>query len=84
MRGELRVEVPIATVMLIWSGVVDAQQLRAARPYVFLGAFVVGMLLAPQDVFSQALLAVPMYLLFEGGLIMAKVLLPEKVSADSA
>jgi sec-independent protein translocase protein TatC len=74
----LAFEVPIATVMLIWSGLVSAKALRQARPYVFLGAFIVGMLLTPPDVFSQTLLAVPVYLLYEGGLFMARVLLPEK------
>jgi sec-independent protein translocase protein TatC len=74
----LAFEVPIATVMLIWSGLVSAAALKKARPYVFLGAFVVGMVLTPPDVFSQTLLAVPMYLLYEAGLVMARVLLPEK------
>ncbi len=74
----LAFEVPIATVMLIWSGLVSAKALRQARPYVFLGAFIVGMLLTPPDVFSQTLLAIPMYLLYEGGLLMARLLLPTK------
>ncbi len=72
-------EVPIATVMLIWTGLVDARKLRAARPYVFLGAFVIGMFLTPPDVISQTLLALPMYLLYETGLVMARFLLPEKM-----
>jgi sec-independent protein translocase protein TatC len=76
----LAFEVPIATVMLIWSGLVSAQALKKARPYVFLGAFIVGMFLTPPDVFSQTLLAIPMYLLYEGGLLMARMLLPEKVA----
>ena len=71
-------EVPIATVMLIWSGLVSLKTLQAGRRYVFLGAFVVGAVLTPPDVFSQTLLAVPMYLLYEGGMIMAKIMLPEK------
>ena len=73
-------EVPIATVLLIWSGLVSARTLKKARAYVFLGAFVAGMLLAP-DVFSMTLMAIPMYLLYEGGLIMARVLIPEKAAA---
>jgi len=77
----LAFEVPIATVMLIWSGLVSIKALKQARPYVFLGAFVVGMFLTPPDVFSQTLLAVPMYLLYEGGLIMARFMLPEKTAA---
>jgi sec-independent protein translocase protein TatC len=74
----LAFEVPIATVMLIWSGLVSIKTLRSGRRYVFLGAFVVGMVLTPPDVFSQTLLALPMYLLYEGGLIMARIMLPEK------
>jgi sec-independent protein translocase protein TatC len=77
----LAFEVPIATVMLIWSGLVSIQTLQKQRPYMFLGAFVIGMFLTPPDVFSQTLLAVPMYLLYEGGLIMAKIMLPEKTRA---
>jgi sec-independent protein translocase protein TatC len=73
-------EVPIATVMLVWSGLVPVKKLRAARPYVFLGAFVAGMFLTPPDVLSQTLLALPMYLLYEAGLLMAKYLMPEKMN----
>jgi sec-independent protein translocase protein TatC len=79
----LAFEVPIATVMLIWSGLVSIKALRSARPYVFLGAFVVGMLLTPPDVFSQTLLAIPMYCLYEAGLVMARLLLPEKTAAKA-
>lgn len=67
-------EVPIATVLLCWAGLTTPEKLASARAYVFLGCFVVGMFLTPPDVFSQALLAVPVYLLFEVGIIMAKVL----------
>jgi len=73
-------EVPIATVMLIWSGLVSVEKLKAARPYVFLGAFIVGMLLTPPDIISQTLLALPMYLLYEAGLIMVRFLLPDKMA----
>ena len=76
----LAFEVPIATILLIWSGLVSVKALKNARPYVFLGAFVAGMLLAP-DVFSMTLMAIPMYLLYEGGLIMARVLIPAKAAA---
>jgi sec-independent protein translocase protein TatC len=76
----LAFEVPIATVMLIWSGLVSIRSLKKARPYVFLGAFVIGMVLTPPDVFSQTLLALPMYALYEGGLVMARILLPEKAA----
>jgi sec-independent protein translocase protein TatC len=67
-------EVPIATVMLIASHLVTLDVLRKARPYVFLGAFVAGMFLTPPDAISQTLLAVPVYLLYESGLILARVL----------
>ncbi len=77
----LAFEVPIATVMLIWSGLVSIKTLKENRRYVFLGAFVVGMVLTPPDVFSQTLLALPMYALYEAGLVMAKFMLPEKAKA---
>ena len=60
-------EVPVAIILLCWSGVTSPEDLKKKRPYVLVGAFVVGMLLTPPDVFSQTLLAVPMYLLFEVG-----------------
>ena len=77
-------EVPIATVMLVWSGLVPLQTLGRARAYVFLGAFVMGMLLTPPDIISQTLLAVPVYLLYEIGLLMARLFGPEaSKSADT-
>jgi sec-independent protein translocase protein TatC len=69
-------EVPVATVLLIGTGLVSADALAKQRPYVFLGAFVVGAVLTPPDVLSQVMLAVPMYLLFEGGLFMARLMYP--------
>lgn len=65
-------EVPVAIVLLCWSGVVTPEDLRKKRPYVLVGAFVIGMLLTPPDVFSQTLLAIPMYLLFEIGVFFAR------------
>ncbi|MEH0833474.1 Sec-independent protein translocase subunit TatC [Pectobacterium cacticida] len=65
-------EVPVAIVLLCWSGVVTPEDLKKKRPYILVGAFVVGMLLTPPDVFSQTLLAVPMYLLFEIGVFCAQ------------
>jgi sec-independent protein translocase protein TatC len=73
-------EVPIATFMLIWSGLVSIQVLKKARAYIFLGAFVIGMFLTPPDIISQTLLALPMYLLYESGLLLARILLPEKTA----
>jgi sec-independent protein translocase protein TatC len=69
----LAFEVPIATVLVVWTGLTSPKKLAAARPYVFLGAFVVGMFLTPPDVISQTLLAVPVYMLFELGIIMSRI-----------
>ena len=69
----LAFEVPIATVLIVWTGLTTPKKLSKARPYVFLGAFVVGMFLTPPDVISQTLLAVPVYLLYELGILMAKI-----------
>ena len=80
----LAFEVPIVTVMLVWSGLVSTQTLKKARPFVFLGAFVAGMLLTPPDAISQTLLAVPVYLLYESGLILARVLIAPKNAAEDA
>jgi len=78
----LAFEVPIATVMLVWSRLVSIETLGKARAYVFLGAFVLGMLLTPPDVISQTLLAVPVYLLYESGLILARFFGPESDPSD--
>ncbi len=78
----LAFEVPIATVMLVWSGLTTPKQLGACRAYVFLGAFVAGMLLTPPDVISQTLLAVPIYLLYEVGIIMSRIMLRESKDKD--
>ncbi len=67
----LAFEIPVATVLMIWSGLTTAKSLREKRPYVIVGVFVVGMLLTPPDVISQILLAVPMWILFELGIIFA-------------
>ncbi len=77
----LAFEVPIATLLLIWSGASSRESLREKRPYVIVGAFVIGMLLTPPDVISQTLLAVPMWLLFELGLLCARFL-PRRAADD--
>ncbi|MGP9797995.1 twin-arginine translocase subunit TatC [Halomonas sp. 86] len=66
-------EIPIATFLLILSGATSVESLSKKRPYVFLGCFVIGMLLTPPDVVSQSLLAVPMYLLYEVGLLFGRL-----------
>ena len=66
-------EIPVAIVLLCWMGVTTPAQLRQKRAYVVVGAFVVGMLLTPPDVISQVILAIPMWLLFEVGIIIGSV-----------
>lgn len=68
----LAFEVPIATVLIVWTGLTTPEKLAGARPYVFLMAFIVGMLLTPPDVISQTLLAVPVYILYELGIFMSR------------
>ena len=78
-------EVPIATILLVWMGVVEADKLRSMRPYVIVGAFVIGMILTPPDVFSQTFLAVPMWLLFEAGVYLSRFFRrPSEEAADAA
>ena len=71
-------EIPIAIVLMIWAGVTTPQALSAKRPYIVIVCFVVGMLLTPPDVISQTLLAVPMWLLFESGILFGRMLKPQK------
>ena len=68
----LAFEIPVATMLLVKAGIASPESLKQKRPYVFIGCFVVGMLITPPDVISQTLLAVPMWLLFEAGLIGAR------------
>ncbi|HHH48475.1 MAG TPA: twin-arginine translocase subunit TatC [Gammaproteobacteria bacterium] len=68
----LAFEVPIATILVVWSGMTTAESLARKRPYIIVGAFVFGMLLTPPDVISQTLLAVPMWILFEMGLVFSR------------
>jgi sec-independent protein translocase protein TatC len=65
-------EVPIATILVIWTGLTTSESLASKRPYIIVCAFVVGMLLTPPDVFSQTLLALPMWGLFELGLFLSR------------
>ena len=71
----LAFEVPVATILLVATGMVDVDELAGKRAYVLVGAFVVGMLLTPPDAISQTLLAIPMWLLFEVGIVMARLLI---------
>jgi sec-independent protein translocase protein TatC len=67
-------EVPIAVVLLVITGIVKLEKLRENRGYVLLGIFIFAALLTPPDAVSQSIMAIPMYLLYEGGLIMARIL----------
>lgn len=82
MAFGLAFEIPIATVLMVWAGFTSPGALAEKRAYVLLAAFVIGMLLTPPDVISQTLLAVPMYLLFEAGIVLARVLVPQSREVD--
>jgi len=77
-------EVPVATVLIVWTGLTTPEKLGKARPYVFLVCFVVGMLLTPPDVISQTLLAVPVYILYEAGLLMSRLFVKKRRGEDPA
>lgn len=64
-------EIPIAIILMCWTGFTSPASLRTKRPYIVVGAFVIGMLLTPPDIISQTMLAIPMLLLFELGIIIA-------------
>jgi sec-independent protein translocase protein TatC len=69
----LSFEVPIVTIVLVWTGVASPQSLAEKRPYVIVGAFIVGMFLTPPDAISQTLLALPIWMLFEVGLLFSRL-----------
>ncbi|UUM30561.1 twin-arginine translocase subunit TatC [Vibrio japonicus] len=71
-------EVPVAIILLCWTGATDPKSLGEKRPYIVVGAFVVGMMLTPPDMISQTLLAIPMCLLFEVGLFFARFYVRKK------
>jgi sec-independent protein translocase protein TatC len=78
----LAFEIPVAVVLLCWAGVTTPDELREKRPYIVVGAFVIGMILTPPDIISQTMLAIPMLLLFEGGLLAAKMYTPKDDEED--
>lgn len=77
-------EVPIATILLIMFGVTTVEKLKRNRPYVVIGAFVLGMLLTPPDIISQTLIAIPMWLLFEAGLIFAPLFIRKENNSETS
>ncbi|QJD71779.1 twin-arginine translocase subunit TatC [Marinobacterium sp. LSUCC0821] len=71
-------EIPIATLLILWTGVTTPKDLGAKRSYVIVGCFVIGMLLTPPDIISQSLLAIPMWLLFELGLVLGRIFIKDR------
>ena len=77
-------EIPVATVLLIWAGLISPENLANKRPYVFVCCFIFGMLLTPPDIISQVLLAVPMWLLFEIGVYFGRWVKPMEKDDESS
>lgn len=75
-------EIPIAAVILIWTGVMTPEALAKKRPFIIVGCFVFGMLLTPPDVISQSLLAIPMWMLFEVGVFFGRFVLKRRLETD--
>lgn len=71
-------ELPIAIIILVALGVTTPDKLATKRPFIFVGAFAIGMLLTPPDVISQTLLAIPMWMLFEFGLVLSRFLVTKR------
>ena len=77
-------EIPVATFLMVLSGMTAVESLSGKRPYIFLGCFVVGMLVTPPDVISQTILALPMYLLFEAGVLASRLIRTQETEASEA
>lgn len=73
-------EVPVVVVLLAKMGIVDTEQLKVARPYVIVGAFIVAAIITPPDVISQILLAVPLIVLYEAGIVFSRLVKPKEPS----
>lgn len=76
-------EIPIATILLIWAGVTTTKSLAEKRPFIIVGCFVFGMLLTPPDIISQALLAIPMWFLFEFGVFFGRFIEPKEDESEA-
>jgi sec-independent protein translocase protein TatC len=79
----LAFEVPVAVVLLVLMGMVRIEKLKANRGYVLVGIFILAAFLTPPDAISQCSLAIPMYLLYEGGIVMARILARERAPATA-
>ena len=77
----LAFEIPIATLILIHTGATTAQSLAQKRPYIIVACFVFGMLLTPPDPISQCLMAIPMWLLFEIGILFGRLINKKQTTA---
>ena len=75
-------EVPIVVIALAFTGLVEIRQFKEARPYVIVGAFIVGAIFTPPDVVSQIMLALPLWLLYELGVIVAAWMVRNKPKVD--
>jgi sec-independent protein translocase protein TatC len=80
----LAFEVPVAVVLLVLMGLVRVEQLQKSRGYVLIGIFILAALLTPPDAISQCSLAIPMYFLFEGGILMARLMMRSRNAAIAA
>ena len=78
----LAFEVPVVTVLLVKMGMATPESLSTKRPYIIVGAFVVGMVMTPPDIFSQTMLAIPVWLLFEAGLYFSKLVRPRETEEE--
>lgn len=76
-------EIPIATVLMVKTGLSTVKELKQKRPYIVVGCFIIGMLLTPPDMISQTLLALPMWLLFETGLFFGRLVEPKDDSEET-
>ena len=76
-------EIPIVTIILVAMGMTTPDKLAEKRPYVIVGAFIAGMLLTPPDIISQVLLAVPMWILFESGVMASRYIFADRLKADA-
>ena len=77
-------EIPIAVFLCIWAGLAEPNSLSGKRPYVVVGCFVIAMLLTPPDPFTQSMLALPMWALFELGIVAGKIMLKTQAEEESA
>ncbi|MAD44526.1 MAG: twin-arginine translocase subunit TatC [Oceanospirillaceae bacterium] len=75
-------EIPVATFLMVLSGITTVAALSSKRPYIFVGCFVVGMLVTPPDVISQTILAFPMYMLFEAGVLASRLIKKDEDEAE--